>query len=117
MLSAFVESVRDAGAISPTRLGDKLHMPMSRLAKLTRLHRNTLSLAPTSPAAQDRLGEITRIIATAADLAGDEGRAIVWFRHQPLPGFGNATAEQLVSEGHAHAVLDYLSALGDGVYA
>ena len=117
MLSAFVESVREHDAISPARLGERLHMPVARLARLARLHRNTLSLNPDSPAAQERLGEIARIVAEAADLAGDEGRAIVWFRHQPLPGFGGETAEELVGQGHAAAVIHYLAGLRDGVYA
>ena len=117
MLNTFVESVRDHDAISPVRLSERLKMPIARLAKLARLHRNTLSINPDSDAAQERLGEITRIVANAAELSGDEGRAIVWFRHQPLPGFGGQTAEELVTEGHGTAVIAYLAGLRDGVYA
>jgi uncharacterized protein (DUF2384 family) len=117
MLAAFLEDVRDADRISPQRLGSRLRMPLSRLAEVTRLHRNTLSGNGASPAAQERLGEVARIVARAALLAGDEGRAIIWFRHQPLSGFGDRTAEQLVADGHADVVLGYLDELQAGGYA
>ena len=67
---------------------------------------------PGSPAVQAKLGEIAR----AAELAGDEGRAIIWFRHQPIPGFGK-TAEQLVEAGQAEAVLWTLDSMEQGVYS
>ena len=117
MLSAFLDDVRDADAISPKRLGERLRMPMARLAEVTRLHRNTLSGNGQSVAAQERLGEVTRIVGKAAELAGDDGRAIIWFRHQPLPGFAGETAEELVAGGHGGAVLAYLDQLRDGIYA
>lgn len=61
---------------------------------------------------------IARIISAVAELmGGDEERAIVWFRHQLLCGFDGQTAEQLVSTGHADAVLAHLETLRDGVFA
>ena len=71
---------------------------------------------PGSPAVQAKLEEIARIIARAADLAGDEGRAIIWFKHQPLPGFGK-TAEELVESGHAAIVIEDLDCMAAGVYS
>jgi hypothetical protein len=35
---------------------------------------------------QERLGDIARIITAAELLGGEQGRAIVWFKHQPLAG-------------------------------
>ncbi|WP_236614712.1 antitoxin Xre/MbcA/ParS toxin-binding domain-containing protein [Sphingobium baderi] len=65
---------------------------------------------------QAKLGEIARIIARAAELAGDEGKAIIWFKHQPLPGFGK-TAEELVEDGHADSVIQDLDRMAAGVYS
>lgn len=59
---------------------------------------------------------IARIIARAADLAGNEGRAIIWFKHQPISGFGK-TAEELVEQGQADAVMWTLEGMEQGVYA
>jgi hypothetical protein len=119
MLSPFLDSVvdRNSGLLSPERVGAALRMPMSRLAKLAKLHRNTLQRHPEAPAVQTGLGEVARIVAAAADLLGDTGRAVVWFRHQPLAGFNGRTAEELVADGHADAVRTHLELLRDGVYA
>ena len=116
MLTAFLDTVRDGDMIAPRRMADRLKLPMTGLAKLARLNRNTLSSKANSSAVQTRLGEIAAIIARAAELSGDEGRAIIWFRHQPIVGFGE-TAEQLVEAGHAKAVLWHLDGLENGVYA
>ncbi len=42
------------------------------------------------------------------------GRAFAWFRSQPLPSFGDRTAEELVKEGRVQALKDYLARIADG---
>ena len=116
MLAAFLDDIRDRDLIAPRRMAERLRLPMSRLAKIAHVNRNTMTARPESPAVQVKLGEIARIIARAADLAGDEGKAIIWFKHQPIAGFGK-TAEELVEEGHAQAVIMTLESMGEGVYA
>lgn len=105
------------GGVSPERVGAALKMSVTDMSRLTRLHRNTLTRQPSSPLVQQRVGEISRILAAATALAGDENRAAVWFRHQPLAGFAGRTAEELVADGHADAVLKHLDQLADGGYA
>jgi uncharacterized protein (DUF2384 family) len=120
MLSPFLEQVMDGerGMISPQRVSDLLNLPMARLAQIAHVHRNTLAQRPDSPAVQGRLGEVARIVATAVDLlGGDTGRAIIWFKHQPLAGFEGSTAEEMIAAGHADAVLAHLEMLRDGGYA
>ena len=58
-----------------------------------------------------------RIVAEAADLLGDTGRALAWFRHQPLAGFDGRTAQEMVVDGHAGAALAHLDLLRDGAFA
>ncbi len=119
MLSAFLEKVADpgSGALSPARVGSELRMSVAELSRLTRLHRNSLTQKPDSPAVQARVGEVARIIARAAELVGDDRRAVLWFRHQPLSGFDGRTAEELVGAGEGAAVLKHLDLLADGAYA
>jgi len=62
----------------------------------------------------ERPSEAARIIELAAALSGDEDAAIAWFKYQPIVGFGGKTAEQLVGEGHADAVLWHLDTLEAG---
>lgn len=120
VLSAFIDSVTDArqGMISPRRVGDALHMSLAEVARLAKVHRNTLTQKPDSPIVQERLGEVARIIAAAAELMeADPHRAVVWFRHQPLAAFDGRTAAELTADGHGSAVLTHLEMLRDGVYA
>lgn len=116
MLATFFDDIRDHDLIAPRRLAERLRLPMSRLAKIAHVNRNTMAAKPESPAVQAKLGEIARIIARAAELSGDEGRAVIWFKYQPIVGFGK-TAEELVEMGHADAVLEDLERMAEGVYS
>ncbi|MCB2080519.1 MAG: hypothetical protein KDE55_22850 [Novosphingobium sp.] len=116
MLATFLDGVRDGDLIAPRLMAERLRVPMTRLSRLAHLNRNTMVQRPGSPAVQEKLGQIARIIAQAAQLAGDEGRAIIWFKHQPIPGWGK-TAEELVEDGRADEVLADLERMADGVYS
>lgn len=120
MLSSVLDAVYDPllPGLSPDRIAATLHVPLSEIARVTDVHRNTLTRSPASPKVQARLGEMMRILSDAADLlGGDLVKATVWFRHQPLSGFDGRTAEELVTAGHARAVLAHLAMLRDGVPA
>lgn len=116
MLASFLDDIRDGDMIAPRRMAERLRLPLTRLSRLAHVNRNTLTARPESPAVQAKLGEIARIIARAAELSGDEGRAIIWFRHQPIAGFGS-TAEDLVEEGHSELVMEHLERMAAGVYS
>ena len=116
MLAPMLDDVVDDGFISPRRMSERLGVPLAELARIARLHRNTLA-RPTSPAVQRNLGEIARILARAAAISGDPNRAVIWFRHQPIAGFDHRTAQELVAEGHAEAVMGHLEDLEEGIYA
>jgi len=116
MLTALIDDFREADHLSPQRMSARLRLPLVDFARVARLHRNTLA-RPASPAVQARLEPIARILAQVEELAGDPDQAIVWFRHQPLPGHDGRTAQDLVEAGHSAAVLAYLEDLRDGAYA
>jgi uncharacterized protein (DUF2384 family) len=119
MLTHFLDRVIDpkVGGVSPDRVGGALKMSVAELSRLTRLHRNTLTRTPQSPSVQARLGEVARIVSAASEIIGDDEKAAIWFRHQPLAGFAGQTAAELVSEGQGSAVLKHLDTLADGGYA
>jgi hypothetical protein len=116
MLVAFLDDIREGDLIAPKRMAARLRLPMTRLSKLAHVNRNALASKPESPAIQAKLGQIARIIARAAELSGDEGKAVIWFKYQPIPGFGK-TAEELVEQGHADLVMEDLERMADGVYS
>jgi hypothetical protein len=43
--------------------------------------------------------------------------AFAWYRSQPLPSFGDQTAEDLVKKGRAGVVKSYLNRIAVGSYA
>ena len=65
-----------------TRLSEKLGLTPSELAKLVGIARNTLRAKSATRKVDAALRSITRILATATEMAGDEGRAAIWFKHQ-----------------------------------
>ena len=53
----------------------------------------------------------------ASAIPSEESRAVIWFKHQPIPGWAGKTAYDLVGEGKSDKVLAYLEAVRSGVYA
>jgi uncharacterized protein (DUF2384 family) len=105
------------GAIDPKRLAEMLLATTSEVAELANVHRSSLTRNPDSPEIQRKLGPIATILSRAADMSGSLDKAVVWFRHQPIAALGHARAADLVRQGEADAVLDYLDALENGAYA
>jgi uncharacterized protein (DUF2384 family) len=103
--------------LSAHRVSEVLGINQSELAKLVGVARNTLTAKSGARKVDLALSPVVRILAMAIDMAGDESRAVIWFKHQPIPGWAGKTAYDLVSEGKADKVLAYLEAVRSGVYA
>lgn len=103
--------------LSARRVAERLGLTMSELARLVGVARNTLTAKGGARKVDAALSPVVRILAMAGDMAGGEDRAAIWFKHQPIPGWGGKTAYDLVREGKADKVLAYLEAVRSGVYA
>lgn len=103
--------------LSPRHVSRLLGVTNSELAKLIGIARNTLTAKSGARKVDQALSPVVRILAMASDMAGDEYRAAIWFKHQPIPGWAGKTAYDLVAEGKADKVLAYLEAVRSGVYA
>lgn len=101
-------------ALSPEALAQALELPMQKLASLARVHRNTLSLTPASPKLQEAMVDVVRVLSAAYALTGDIGRALFWFRNQPIADFDHFTPLQLVEQGKVQAVIDYIESISGG---
>lgn len=106
----------DAGssAISPERFALVTNVDLQTLARNAHVHRNTIARAPASEGIQHYLRESLRVIRAATDIAGNVERALYWFKNNPLPVFDYKTAETLVSEGRADALIKYMQSLQAG---
>ena len=90
---------------------------LAELAKLIGVARNTLTAKSSARTVDGALSNVVRILSMASEMAGDDNRAVIWFKHQPIPGWGGKTAFDLVGEGKSGKVLAYLEAVRSGVYA
>ena len=109
----------DQGIVATDRLARVLHITKAELANATGLSRDAVSKRDrlNSRKTQTRLRDTVEIIHRAAQWNGSVDHAFAWFRAQPLPSFGDKTAEDLVKEGRAQAVKDYLSRIAEGGFA
>jgi uncharacterized protein (DUF2384 family) len=115
--SALLFGDAESPFLSPRRVADQLGINLGELAKLVGVARNTLAAKTGARKVDAALSPVVRILAMAAEMAGDQQRAAIWFKHQPIPGWAGKTAYDLVREGKAEKVLTYLEAVRAGVYA
>ena len=110
---------RDDGTayLSARRVASLLGVTLTELAALTGVARNTLTAKTGARKVDIALSPVVRILAMASEMAGDDQRAAIWFKHQPIPGWAGKTAYDLVRERKADKVLAYLEAVRSGVYA
>jgi hypothetical protein len=57
---------------------------------------------------------MVKAIVAAVGVTGDLGKAIYWFRNEPIADYRHQTAAELVAVGRLDAVLAYLEDLRNG---
>jgi transcriptional regulator with XRE-family HTH domain len=94
-------------------------MTNAQLADTAGLARETLQKVErrNAPKTQSRLREMLEILRRIEDWAGGPAQAMAWYRAEPIPAFGQRTAESLVKSGDAAALRDYLDHVATGGYA
>lgn len=110
------------GHLRSQGMASALGITLGELAALLRVNKNSLSGDGQGAIAQKRMSEVARILVRAAAImdngdGGEAGRAILWFRNQPLPEFRNQTAMELVRVYHGPAVIAHLDKLEKGGHA
>ncbi len=117
---SFLDSVIGAdGVVEPDRLSLILRVTRGELATASGLARDSVSKTTRlrAPATQARLREVTEIVNRILPWCGSVPQAFAWYRSQPIPAFGDQTAEDLVRAGRARHVMNYLSGVALGGYA
>jgi len=96
-----------------------LRVSRAELAAASGLSREAVSKTARlrSPSTQRRLREMVEVITRVLPWAGSVPQAFAWYRAQPIPSFGDQTAEDLVKEGRAEAVKAYFARIAVGGYA
>lgn len=97
------------------RLAKRLGITDAELFRLVGFEGGTSVSKQVLEKADAASSAIEMVLATWAEVAGEE--AATRFKSLPLPGLSGKTAYDLVAEGNAPLVLEYLEAVKAGVYA
>ncbi|MEA2790101.1 MAG: hypothetical protein QOG73_2507, partial [Acetobacteraceae bacterium] len=89
------------GVLELDRLSVLLRITKGELAAASGLSRDAVSKTRRlqAPATQARLREVAEIINRILPWCGSVPQAFAWYRSQPIPAFGDQTAEDLVRAG------------------
>jgi hypothetical protein len=109
----------EGGLVAVDRLTAVLRVTRGELAQSLGLSRDSVAkLADAgTPATQARLRDMVEILSRVRPWAGSPLQAFAWYRSQPIPSFGDQTAEALVKEGRGEDVKRYLDRIEVGGYA
>lgn len=109
----------DDGLFAPRKIAIAFRTTSEEVARTAGLGRDAVQRKDRvrSAKTQRRLREMVEIINKAEPRFGSPLMAYAWYRSQPLPGLSGQTAMQLVKQGRADEVLDYIDAVDAGVHA
>ncbi|WP_293798882.1 DUF2384 domain-containing protein [uncultured Bosea sp.] len=96
------------------RLARRLGITVAELDRLVGFEGSTGATKQASEKVDAALSTIEMVLKTWAEMAGEE--AATRFKSLPLPGLSGKTAYDLVAEGRAPLVLEYLETVKAGVY-
>lgn len=116
--SKFIEDLQYpelAPMLSPARYIRLLEMDVETLARNAHVSVSAITKTPGAASVQSHLRDNLRVIKAAHDISGgDLEKSLRWFRAEPLPAFGQRTAEQAVSVGQADDVIRLIDSLHGG---
>lgn len=109
----------DDGLFAPKKIADAFRTTSEEIARTAGLGKDAVQRRDRvrSDKTQRRLREMVEIVNKVEPRFGSALMAYAWYRSEPLPGFSGRTAMQLVREGLADEVLDFIDAVDAGVHA
>ena len=114
-----IEAYAEGGQFAPGRIAEVLRTTKDEVAQTVGLGRDAVMRPErvASAKTQKRLREMVEILNRVEPRFGSALLAYAWYRSEPLTGFGGFTAMQLVREGRAAEVMDYIDAVEAGIHA
>jgi hypothetical protein len=109
----------DDGIFAPRKIAEALRTTSEEVARSAGLGKDAVQRKERlrSDKTQRRLREMIEIVNKVEPRFGSALMAYAWYRSEPLPGFSGLTAMQLVRDGRAAEVLDYIDAVDAGIHA
>ena len=114
-----ITNFAESGQFEPRKIAAVLRTSAEEIALTVGLGKDALQRRTRigSDKTQRRLRELVEVLNKVEPRFGSELMAYAWYRSEPLPGFDGRTAMQLVQEGKAQQVLEYIDAVDAGVFA
>lgn len=114
-----LEAFAEDGRFAPNRIATSLRTTLDEVARTVGLGRYAVMRQDriASPKTQKRLREMVEILNRVEPRFGSALIAYAWYRSEPLAGFGGRIAMQIVRDGHAGDVMDYIDAVDAGIHA
>jgi len=114
-----LDEFAEHGFFAPSRIAAALGATSDEIARTAGLGKDAIQRKDRvkSDKTQRRLREMIEVINKVEPRFGSALIAYAWYRSEPLSGFSGQTAMQLVREGRADDVLDYVDAVDAGVHA
>jgi uncharacterized protein (DUF2384 family) len=114
-----ITNFAEGGQFEPRKIAAVLRTSAEEVAMSVGLSKDALQRRTRirSDKTQRRLRELVEILNKVEPRFGSELMAYAWYRSEPLPGFDGRTAMQLVQDGKAQQVLEYIDAVDAGVFA
>lgn len=114
-----IEDVTENDLLIPSKIAEILHTSMDEVAMVLGLEKDDLNHRTCIEATdtQRRLRDFVAILTHVTPRFDSALLVYAWYRSDPLPGFGDLTAMQLVQDGKYRSILEYLDAIDAGVYA
>jgi uncharacterized protein (DUF2384 family) len=109
----------DHGLFAPSKIARVFRTTSEEIARTVGLGKDAVQRKDRvrSDKTQRRLREMVEVVNKVEPRFGSALMAYAWYRSEPLPGFSGQTAMQLVREGRAEEVLDFIDAIDAGVHA
>ena len=109
----------DQGLFAPNKIATAFRTTSEEIARTVGLGKDAIQRKDRvrSDKTQRRLREMVEIVNKVEPRFGSALMAYAWYRSEPLPGFSGQTAMQLVRDGRAEEVLDFIDAVDAGVHA
>ncbi len=114
-----IETFAEGGQFAPGRIAEVLRTTRDEVARTIGLGRDAVMRPDrvSSAKTQKRLREMVEILNRVEPRFGSPLIAYAWYRSEPLAGFSGLTAMQLVRDGYAADVMDFIDAVEAGVHA
>ena len=113
-----ITNFAESGQFEPRKIAAALRTSAEEIAMTVGLSKDALQRRTriNSDNTQRRLRELVEVLNKVEPRFGSELMAYAWYRSEPLPGFDGQTAMQLVQEGKAQQILEYIDAVDAGVF-